>query len=100
MKVMIVGLGSMGKRRARLLKGILPDVCLLGVDSAPARRAEAEALGFTTYETLAAGIAAAPDAAFVCTAPISHAGIISSSHLAAMESLSSAPRSLASTTFA
>jgi predicted dehydrogenase len=76
MKVMIVGLGSMGKRRARLLKGILPDVCLLGVDSAPARRAEAEALGFTTYETLAAGIAAAPDAAFVCTAPISHAGII------------------------
>ena len=42
MKVMIVGLGSMGKRRARLLKGILPDVCLLGVDSAPARRAEAE----------------------------------------------------------
>ncbi len=76
MNVMIVGLGSMGKRRARLLKGILPDVCLLGVDSAPARRAEAEALGFATYETLEAGIAAKPDAAFVCTAPISHAGII------------------------
>ena len=40
MKLLIVGLGSMGKRRARLLRGLVPQVEIAGVDSAPARREE------------------------------------------------------------
>ncbi len=72
MKVLIVGLGSMGKRRARLLGRLRPDTQLLAVDTAPARRAEAEALGFTAFSTLAEALAAGPQAAFVCTAPASH----------------------------
>lgn len=76
MKFMIVGLGSMGKRRARLLKGLCPEAVLLGVDSQPARRKEAAELGIAPYETIAAAADENPDAALVCTAPLSHAGII------------------------
>ena len=45
MKLLIVGLGSMGKRRARLTHGIDPTIKIVGVDSAEARRAEAVELG-------------------------------------------------------
>ena len=41
MKLLIVGLGSMGKRRARLSKGIDAALHIVGVDTAEARRAEA-----------------------------------------------------------
>ncbi len=77
MKLLIVGLGSMGKRRARLARGMRSDVVLCGVDRTPERRAEAEELGIAAYESIDAAIAQAkPDAALVCTAPITHAGII------------------------
>lgn len=76
MKFMIVGLGSMGKRRARLLKGLCPDAELVGVDAQPARREEAEKLGIHTCESIAQAAAEKPDAALVCTAPLSHSGII------------------------
>ncbi len=76
MKVLIVGLGSMGKRRARLWARLRPEDTLLGLDSNPARRTEAEGLGFTTFADMASALAAGPDAAFVCTAPISHAAIL------------------------
>ena len=79
MKLLIVGLGSMGKRRARLAKGIDPSIRLFGVDSAPARRAEAESLGIRAFESLEAALAAGRyDAGLVCTAPLAHAGIIRS----------------------
>lgn len=76
MKYLIVGLGSMGKRRARLIKNVQPSAEIIGVDFAPARREEAEGLGITAFESIAAALEAAPTAAFVCTAPLSHAGII------------------------
>ena len=77
MKLLIVGLGSMGKRRARLLRGLVPEVEIAGVDSAPGRREEARALGITAYESLDAALAAGGfDGALVCTAPLSHAGLI------------------------
>ena len=77
MKLLIVGLGSMGKRRARLLRGLVPEVQIAGVDSAPGRREEARTLGITAYESLDAALAADSfDGALVCTAPLSHAGLI------------------------
>ena len=54
MKLLIVGLGSMGKRRARLAKGIDPAVSISGVDSAPDRREEVKALGIRAYESVPA----------------------------------------------
>jgi len=75
--LLVIGLGSMGKRRARLLKRARPQAALCGVDLSPARREEAEALGIRAYESLEAALAAkAPRAAFVCTAPVTHAAII------------------------
>lgn len=77
MKLLIVGLGSMGKRRARLIRGIQPDAVLFGVDTTESRRAEAEALGITAFAGIAQAVAAqAFDGALVCTAPVTHAGII------------------------
>lgn len=77
MKFLVVGLGSMGRRRARLIRQIQPEAALAGVDLAPARRAEAQSLGITPYESIGEAVAAQSfDAAFVCTAPLTHAGII------------------------
>ena len=77
MNVLIVGLGSMGKRRARLIRQVQPEAALAGVDFAPARREEAQGLGITPYESIEAAVAAQKfDAAFVCTAPLTHASII------------------------
>lgn len=79
MKLLIVGLGSMGKRRARLTRGIDSSFRLAGVDTAEARREEAVRLGLidAAYPDIAAAIAAEhPDAALVCTAPLTHAAII------------------------
>ena len=53
MNVLIVGLGSMGKRRARLLRGLLPDARVCGVDLSPERQAQAKELGITPYASIA-----------------------------------------------
>ena len=77
MKLLIIGLGSMGKRRARLARGMRDDVVICGVDSAESRREEAASLGIAAYPSIAEAVAAEqPDAALVCTAPVSHAAII------------------------
>ena len=77
MELLIVGLGSMGKRRARLAKGMDASIQISGVDAAPARRDEARELGITAYESIQQAVAAQTfDAALVCTAPLTHAAII------------------------
>ena len=79
MKLLIVGLGSMGKRRARLTKGIDDAIQIVGVDTAEGRRVEAKNLGLAdaAYATIAEAVAAEhPDAALVCTAPLAHAALI------------------------
>ena len=76
MKVLIVGMGSMGKRRARLLKGMLPDVELCGVDASEQRCKEAQELGIRPFSDLAQALTEHYDAALVCTAPLTHAAII------------------------
>ena len=62
MKILIVGLGSMGKRRARLTKGIDSSIRIAGVDTAESRRAEATDLGLidAAYPSIAEAVAAEP----------------------------------------
>jgi len=78
MKIIIVGLGSMGKRRARLIRSIMPESQLVGVDTSPVRCAEALQLGFTeAFADLEEAIKlTSPDCVCVCTSPLTHAKII------------------------
>lgn len=76
MKALIVGLGSMGKRRIRLLKGISPNAEIIGVDTNPERRSQVEEMGYKTFASITEAAKENPDVAFVCTAPLSHYAII------------------------
>ncbi len=78
MKVLVVGLGSMGKRRMRLMREFFPFCDCAGVDSRPDRRSEAEErFSAAAYDSLPAALEQfRPEAAFVCTSPLSHSGII------------------------
>lgn len=76
MKALIVGLGSMGKRRIRLLKGIDPSIEIIGVDTWDERRSQVEEMGHKTFVSIADAAAEKPDVAFVCTAPLSHYAIL------------------------
>jgi predicted dehydrogenase len=77
MEIVVVGLGSMGRRRIRLLKEI-GGVGVVGVDLSEDRRAESEkALNIATYATLDAAIrSGSKAAALVCTSPASHKDVI------------------------
>lgn len=78
MKIIVIGLGSMGKRRIRLLKSHYPSFELYGVDSRDDRRRDAETdLDLETFGCMDAAIQKiGPDAAFACTSPLSHALIV------------------------
>ncbi len=88
MRIVIIGLGSMGKRRMRLLHQIAVneqlDIELFGTDGRADRRKEAEdqatelGFGIKTYESLADVIASNKeiDAVVISTSPLSHAAII------------------------
>lgn len=78
MKICVIGLGSMGKRRIRLLKRIRPDAVLTGIDQNPERAGSVfEEFEIDTYASLE-DIKAEQDCAFVCTPPQYHGGIIKS----------------------
>ena len=77
MKGLVVGLGSMGKRRIRLMQAFFKDMELCGVDASAARREEALTLfSIPTYESIEAAPAFSPAVGFVCTGPLAHAAII------------------------
>lgn len=85
MQVVVIGLGSMGKRRIRLLiEYIKKEVTdpkawrIVGVDSNKERCDETENLyGVATFQTLQEAVEAAKiDAAVISTSPISHAKIV------------------------
>lgn len=78
MVVLIVGLGSMGKRRARLIKAAYPQIKIIGVDKSLERIKEAESLlNIKTYESMDEAIKVEkPSAAFISTSPLTHSSII------------------------
>ncbi|MCL1830298.1 MAG: Gfo/Idh/MocA family oxidoreductase, partial [Oscillospiraceae bacterium] len=78
MKILVIGLGSMGKRRLRLLQAFWSDFLLVGVDASESRRQQTEAtLGIDCYDSLTAALVNfQPDAAFVSTPPLTHGEII------------------------
>ena len=76
MRVLIIGLGSMGKRRIRLIKRVFSQCEIAGVDTREDRRNECENVyQIKTYVTLEEALQSNYDCAFVCTAPIAHAAI-------------------------
>ena len=77
LNILVIGLGSMGKRRIRLLLE-RPNVTIFGVDSNHERCKEVqETLQVQCYESIDVAVSAQPiHAAMVCTSPLSHADII------------------------
>ena len=72
--VVVIGLGSMGRRRIRLMQTMEPVPEIVGVNRSSERRAAVEKeLGIRTFATLEEAMSVVkPQAAFLCTAPASH----------------------------
>lgn len=77
MKIIVIGLGSMGKRRIRLISEH-KDVELFGIDSQESRCNEVrEKFGITCYKSIDEACKAQTiEAAIISTSPLSHAAII------------------------
>ena len=79
MKIVVIGLGSMGKRRIRLIKKYNDQYQIFGIDSSEERRQTSEKEysieTFANVDELL--LNKSVDCAFVCTSPLSHSGIIS-----------------------
>lgn len=76
MNIVVIGLGSMGKRRIRLIKEMYPDFNLFGIDGREDRRDEtAKIFHVRTYSSIN-DVDLTVDCAFVCTSPLSHSAII------------------------
>lgn len=75
--ILVIGLGSMGKRRIRLMME-RDDVIVYGVDGQAERCKETEEkFGIATYASIEEALQHEQiDCAFVCTSPLSHVGII------------------------
>ncbi|MEG1884299.1 MAG: Gfo/Idh/MocA family oxidoreductase [Clostridia bacterium] len=78
MKTIVVGLGSMGQRRIRLLQKLYPEMSICGVDTQPERRdGAASKWAITVYPDIGYAVdIEKPDAALICTSPLSHAPLI------------------------
>lgn len=77
MNILVIGLGSMGKRRIRLIKEINPGAIVFGVDGREDRRKEVSDLfGIENFASLADVSSKNIECAFVCTSPLSHSSII------------------------
>lgn len=79
MKILIIGLGSMGKRRLRLINKINSKLVIIGVDANVEKCKEAESqFNIDTFLSIdeAKEKNKDIDTVFVCTAPLSHSRII------------------------
>lgn len=75
MKVIVIGLGSMGKRRIRLIKQINEEIEIIGVDFNIERCKETEDR-FQIKTSQDMNKVEGVDCAFICTSPLSHSKII------------------------
>ncbi len=76
MKALVIGYGSMGRRRIRLLRGLVENVDIICVDSRADRLLQAGEAGFACFADLGRAIEEKPHVAFVCTSPGGHAEMI------------------------
>jgi predicted dehydrogenase len=78
MTVVVIGLGSMGRRRIRLLKKYDSELKIIGIDTSEERRKQSEEeYGIMTAENFAdISVRQEADCAFVSTSPLSHAELI------------------------
>lgn len=78
MQILVIGLGSMGRRRIRLLQKIDSRIEIIGIDSNSQRRDDAEkAFAISTAECISTVLArSAADAAVISTPPLQHARLI------------------------
>lgn len=76
MRIVVIGLGSMGKRRIRLIKEMYPDYIVLGIDGREDRRKETTDMFGIQCFSAAAEVADQVNCSFICTSPLSHASII------------------------
>lgn len=75
MKIVVIGLGSMGKRRIRLIKEMYPDYTIVGIDGREDRRKEA-CSQFNIRCTDSINDVDSANCAFICTSPLSHNSLI------------------------
>lgn len=76
MNIVVIGLGSMGKRRIRLIQEMYPEYIIFGIDDREDRRREATTLfNIETFNSLDSFDKNA-ECAFVCTSPLTHASVI------------------------
>ena len=76
MNIAVIGLGSMGKRRIRLIKRIIKDSVIFGIDNNIERQNEiSNKFDIETYASID-NIKEKIDVAFVCTSPLTHSRII------------------------
>lgn len=76
MNIVVIGLGSMGKRRIRLIRELDSECKIFGVDFMESRRDEIEnRYHLNCYKNIDL-IQGHIDCAFVCTSPLSHSSII------------------------
>lgn len=78
MTIVVIGLGSMGKRRIRLIHKYRDTFKIIGIDTNEERRKECkDQYGIETFNSLIEVVGTIHvDCAFVCTSPLSHSGII------------------------
>ncbi len=80
MNILVIGLGSMGKRRIRLLKELLgKDVLIAGIDQNMERTTQCESeFQIVTYTTLETALEQQNkfECAFICTSPLAHSTLI------------------------
>lgn len=78
MTVMVIGLGSMGKRRIRLIRALKLPVDIVGIDNRADRRDDVKTdFGIMCYASLeAAEKREKIDCAFICTSPLAHGDLI------------------------
>ena len=77
MNIIVIGLGSMGKRRIELIRRMYPEFTIIGTDEREDRREEAEKIfGISCLHSIEE-CTFADCCAFVCTEPLSHSKYIS-----------------------